>query len=86
MKFVDIPTAVEARFDKEGRITPTAFRWRGRNVRISDVGRRWTEPHGAHQLRHYLVMTSVQDTFELRLDTGTLQWKIMRVWERERMT
>ncbi len=85
MKFVDIPTAVETRFDEEGRVTPTAFRWRGRDVRISDVGRRWTEPHGPHQLCHYLVMTPAQDTFELCLDTGTMQWKITRVWERERV-
>ena len=85
MKFVDIPTAVEARFDEEGRVTPTAFRWRGRDVRINDIGRRWTEPHGPHQLRHYLVMTPAQDTFELHLDTGTLQWKITRFWEREKM-
>ena len=104
MKFVDIPTAVEACFDEEGRVTPTTFRWRGRDVRISDVGRRWTEPHGPHpalrpalgtlsqgqsgrtcQLRHYLVMTPGQDTFELCLDTGALQWTITRVWERERV-
>lgn len=85
MKFVDIPTAVEARFDEEGRVTPIAFRWQGRDVYISDVGRRWTEPRGPHQLLHYLVMTPSQDTFELCLDTGTLQWKITRIWERERM-
>jgi len=85
MRFVDIPTAVEARFDKEGRVTPMTFRWQGRDVRIGDVGRRWIEPHGPHQLRHYLVMTPGQDTFELCLDTGTLQWKITRVWERERV-
>ena len=85
MRFVDIPTAVEARFDDAGRVTPTTFRWRGREVRISDVGRRWTEPHGLHQLRHYLVMTPAQDTFELCLDTGAMQWKITRVWERERV-
>jgi hypothetical protein len=83
MKFVDIPTAVEARFDEDGRVTPRTLRWRGREVRISDVGRRWTEPHGPHHLRHYLVMTPAQDTFELCLDTGTMQWKITRVWERE---
>ena len=85
MKFVDIPTAVEARFDEEGRVTPTKFRWQGRDVRISDVGRRWMEPCGSHQLHHYLVMTPAQDTFELCLDTSTLQWKITRVWERKRV-
>ncbi len=83
MKFVDIPTAVEARFDEEGRVIPMTFHWRGRKVRISDVGRRWTEPHGPHQLRHYLVMTPALDTFELCLDTDAMQWKITRVWERE---
>jgi len=85
MKFVDVPTAVEARFDEEGRVTPTTFRWRGQDVRISDVGRRWTEPHGPHELRHYLVMTPAQDVFELCLDTGTLRWKITKVWEKERV-
>ena len=85
MKFVDVPTAVEARFDEEGKVVPIAFRWQGRDVRISDVGRRWTEPHGANQIHHYLVMTPSQDTFELCLDTATLRWKIKRVWERERM-
>ena len=85
MKFVDIQTAVEARFDEEGRVTPTAFHWQGREVRTSDVGRRWTEPHGPHQIRHYLVMTPGQDTFELCLDMGTLRWKITRVWEREKV-
>jgi hypothetical protein len=85
MKFVDIPTAVEARFDEEGRVTPIAFVWQGREVRISDVGRRWVEPHGPHQIHHYLVMTPAQDTFELCLDTGTLRWRITRVWERERV-
>ena len=94
MKFVDIPTAVEARFDEEGRVTPIAFSWQRRDVRISDVGRRWTESRGPHpvlrpgrtcQIRHYLVMTPGQDTFELCLDTDTLRWKITRVWERERV-
>jgi len=85
MKFVDIPTAVEARFDEEGQVTPITFRWQGREVRISDVGRRWVEPRGPHQLRHYLVMTPGQDTFELCIVTGTLQWKITRIWERERV-
>ncbi len=85
MRFVDVPTAVEARFDEEGRVTPTAFHWQGREVRISDVGRRWTEQRDPHQLRHYLVMTPGQDTFELCLDTGAMQWKITRVWERDRV-
>jgi hypothetical protein len=85
MRFVDISTAVEARFDEEGGVTPITFTWQGRDMHISDVGRRWTEPHGPHQLRHYLVMTPAQDTFELCLDTGTLQWKITRAWERERV-
>jgi len=94
MKFVDIPTAVKARFDEGGLVTPITFRWRGRDVRISDVGHRWTEPRGPHpvlrpgrtcQLRHYLVMIPSQDAFELCLDTGAMQWKITRVWERERV-
>jgi len=85
VKFVDVPTAVEARFDEEGRVTPIAFHWRGQKVRISDVGRRWTEVCDTHRIYHYLVMTPSQDTFELCLNTETMQWRITRVWERERV-
>lgn len=81
MRFVDVPVAVEARFEG-GELIPIAFTWQGRKVCISDVGRRWREGN----VRHYLVMTPARETFELCFDAGTLRWRIARVWEKTKMT
>jgi hypothetical protein len=84
MKIINAPVSVEARFDEEGTVIPTAFTWQGRTYPISDVGRRWTETNAPH-LYHCLVMTPTSETFELCLDTSTLQWRIVRAWERPKM-
>jgi len=81
IRFVDVPVAVEARFDEDGSLTPIAFTWQGQKLRISDVGRRWTEDN----VRHYLVMTSAQETFELCFDVSTLRWRIARIWARAKL-
>ena len=85
MKTVNVPVSVEARFDEEGTVTPTAFTWQGRTYPISDVGRQWAETNGPHRLHHYLVMTPTEEAFELCLDTSTLQWRIVRAWERPKV-
>jgi len=82
IKNMNEAVAVEARFDKEGTVIPTALTWEGRTYTISDLGRRWMETEGSHQLYHCLVMTPTGETFELCLNTATLQWRILRVWER----
>ena len=39
MKTINKPVSVEAHFDEEGTVTPTAFTWQGMTYRISDIGR-----------------------------------------------
>jgi hypothetical protein len=82
MRTTNEPVSVEARFDEEGTVTPTAFTWRDRTYHISDVGRRWMETNGPYHLYHCLVMTPTGETFELCLNTSTLQWQLVRTWER----
>jgi len=50
IKNVNEAVAVEARFDKEGTVIPTALTWEGRTYPISDLVRRWMETEGSHQL------------------------------------
>ncbi|HID86381.1 MAG TPA: hypothetical protein EYP55_03260 [Anaerolineae bacterium] len=81
-RFVRVPTAVEARFDEEGRLTPTSFTWQGRVQSIADVGRRWVEEEEGRPIHHILVMTSSQELFELCFDPRDLRWQVRRTWER----
>lgn len=81
MQPLDIPVAVEAYFEENGKLTPMSFSWQGRKVHISDVGRRWREGN----VRHYLIMTSAQEIFELCLDVDTLRWRIAKAWKKARI-
>jgi hypothetical protein len=85
IKTLNAPVSVEARFDEEGTATPIAFTWQGRTYHISDVGRRWVETNAPHRLYHCLVMIPTGETFDLCLDTSTLQWRIVRAWERPKI-
>ena len=85
IKTLNAPVSVEARFDEEGKVTPTALTWQGRTYHISDVGRRWVETNAPHRLYHCLVMIPTGETFDLYLDTSTLQWRIVRAWERPKI-
>lgn len=83
MRFIHISTAVEARFDEEGRLTPTSFTWQGRVQPISGVGRRWVESEEGQPIHHYLVMAPSQEIFELCFNRQDLRWEVRQVWERE---
>ncbi len=80
-RWIDEPLMVQVRFLPDGRITPIAFSWGGRTRYITSVGRQWIED-GPPPERHFLVQTAALDTFELALDVATLQWRLVRAWER----
>lgn len=82
MKFVRVPTAVEVRFDEEGRLTPTSFTWQGRVRPVADVGRHWVEDEEGRPVHHVLVMTPDQEIFELCFDPRDLRWQVRQTWER----
>ncbi len=82
MKFTDVPVSVEARFEPDGSITPLAFTWQGRRVAIATVGRRWTADDGT---RRFLVMSPLDEVFELSFDPTASAWKVVRTWERPKM-
>jgi len=90
MRLVDEPTAVEARFEADGRVHPRRFRWDQNWLNVTDVGRQWVDLDG----RHVLVMaqasqrqggtewmTNSRRTFELLLERESLTWLIVRVFD-----
>jgi hypothetical protein len=76
--FGDEPAAVEARFLPEGRIRPTALRWRGRQWQLTGLGRQWEEADGSHML----AMASDGSRFELCLGPDRGSWRLRRAWTR----
>ena len=77
MRFVDEPTAVDARFDTDGTVRPRRFIWKGTRLDVSDVGRQWIDEEG----RHVLVMVGGRRTFELVLRRDSLIWWVVRAPE-----
>jgi hypothetical protein len=67
-------TAVEARFDVTGEITPRRFTWHGSTMSVEGVGRSWREGDE----RCFVVLAAGAKPFELRLNERTLCWRVSR--------
>jgi hypothetical protein len=66
--------AVEARFDKDGKIYPKRFEWKGLHYLVESVGRQWVK----HDITHILVMVGGDKVFELSFDPSTTCWHLLR--------
>ena len=84
-EFIDQPVVVEARLLPDGQINPVAFAWRDKRQAIAGIGRRWQEAADGHTRTHYLVQTATSGIFELCMDTGTGQWRLLRAWFHARL-
>lgn len=69
------PIEAEARFTDDGAIEPLAFVWNGRRLIVAQHGRRWRDDQGRY---HFLVMTPVDEVWELLFDPDVLQWFVAR--------
>ncbi len=65
---------VEARFGDDGGILPLAFVWKARRFSVLKLGRQWQEG----DLRHFLVMTSGAQVFEIDYNEENSGWRMMR--------
>jgi hypothetical protein len=79
---IDEPIAVNSRQTAHEGIRPVSFRWRGRDYRITGLGRRWTEGVGGVIWHCFLAQTAVGDTFELRWQPDAQAWRVWRAWSR----
>ena len=64
----------------DGSVRPTSFLWRDRTRYVSGLGRQWEERKAGRTIRHFLVQTVDNDTYELCLDPATNSWSIARAW------
>ncbi|MCJ7824932.1 MAG: hypothetical protein MUP44_08540 [Anaerolineales bacterium] len=61
---------VEVRFDEDGEILPLAFVWKESRFSVLALGRQWQK--GLR--RHFLVMTSGEQVFEIIFNEEAGSW------------
>jgi hypothetical protein len=73
---VDEPLAwVTARFEK-GAISPTAFRWKAREFRVTSVNARWVD-RAVRPIRHGFSVTAASgEVIELEYREGDPVWYV----------
>ena len=77
---VEEPINVLARVMANGTMRPTSFLWRDRTRYVNNIGRQWEERQAGKSIRHYLIQTVDENTYELCLDPATNAWSIQRAW------
>jgi hypothetical protein len=65
---------VEARFGEDGEIRPLVFVWEEFRFSVLALGRQWQEG----DLRHFLVMTSGKQVFEIVYNEEDGSWRMGR--------
>jgi PncC family amidohydrolase len=68
-------TIVEVRLSEDGGMTPTAFVWQGRTLKITDWGRQKEEG----SILHFLVMTGRGKAWDLQFDRISGVWSAREI-------
>ena len=80
IEFINEPVGVETQTRRDGTLRPLAFVWQGRRFPIESWGRESSQTQAGRSYRSYLVQTAGPESWELRLDTETAQWTLVRHW------
>ena len=65
---------------EEGRLNPIRFRWNGQSYRIARITGRWKSPKGDQAIRHFAVVDTSDNVFQLSYDERLTQWTLSKVW------
>jgi hypothetical protein len=75
MRSEALDEAVSVRADFHGgRVTPVAFRRRGREHRVARVNAHWVDRAGRHPRFYFSVTDENGDVYQLQLQGGDLLW------------
>jgi hypothetical protein len=65
---------------QSNKMRPTRFRWKERVYRISEVTGDWKTDVGAYRIRHFAVVDSSSNFFQLSYDERKSHWVISKIW------
>ena len=77
MRSEAIDEAVSVRADFQGgRVTPLAFKRKGREHRVTRVNARWVDRAGKHPHFYFSITDENGDVYQLQLQGGDLTWRL----------
>jgi hypothetical protein len=75
----DEPIDVIALFEKSS-LRPCRFRWRGKIYKVARVTGDWLSRVGENRMRHFAVIDSAANCFQLCYDEHKCDWTLAKVW------
>jgi hypothetical protein len=77
MIYEDLREPVGVRADFGGaRVTPVAFRRKGRAHRVVEVAARWEDRRGGARVLFFSCLDEAGDLYQLRFDAGDVSWRL----------
>lgn len=70
---------VVALFERNS-VKPCRFRWRGKVYKVARVTGDWESRLGEGRLRHFAVIDSAANCFQLCYDERHCTWQVAKVW------
>jgi hypothetical protein len=62
------------------RLRPVRFRWKGHIHKIARVTGAWKAREGEHAIRHFAVVESKANYFQLTYTERLTKWAISKIW------
>lgn len=76
---MDEPIEVVVLF-QSSKMKPSRFRWKDRVYKISEVTGDWKTDVGSYRIRHFAVVDTSSNFFQLSYDERKTSWVISKIW------
>lgn len=65
---------------QNSKMKPSRFRWNGTVYKITEITGDWKTDVGAYRIRHFAVVDSSSNFFQLSYDERKTSWIISKIW------
>lgn len=65
---------------RKHHMKPFRFRWKDRTYKISEVTGDWKTDVGTYRIRHFAVVDTSSNFFQLSYDERKTSWVISKIW------
>ncbi|MEW5701953.1 MAG: DUF6504 family protein [Candidatus Zixiibacteriota bacterium] len=76
---LDEPVEVIAVFEP-GTLKPARFRWKGKIYKVARVTGHWKSQQGEYTVRHFALVDTEDNVFQLTYDERRTDWVISKIW------
>ncbi len=76
---IDEPIDVVVLFEHSS-MRPSRFKWKDQIYKISEITGDWKTDVGAYRIRHFAVVDSSSNFFQISYDERKTCWSISKIW------